>query len=60
MTDMSVREKKKAETRQLLMTAAIQVFHENGLYQTRVSDIVARAGGDEFTFHNFLSLIGIP
>lgn len=49
---MSVREKKKAETRQLLMTAAIQVFHENGLYQTRVSDIVARAGVAQGTFYN--------
>ena len=52
MTDMSVREKKKAETRQLLITAAIQVFHEKGLYDTRVSDIVARAGVAQGTFYN--------
>ena len=52
MTDMSVREKKKAETRHLLMTSAVQVFHEKGIYGTRVSDIVSRAGVAQGTFYN--------
>lgn len=52
MTDMSVREKKKAETRQLLMAAGVQVFHESGIHDTRVSDIVARAGVAQGTFYN--------
>lgn len=52
MTDMSVREKKKAETRQLLMAAGVQVFHEKGIHDTRVSDIVSRAGVAQGTFYN--------
>ncbi len=52
MTDMSVREKKKAETRQLLMGAGVQAFHEKGIHETRVSDIVARAGVAQGTFYN--------
>lgn len=52
MTDMSVREKKKAETRQILMAAALQIFHEKGTHDTRVSDIVSRAGVAQGTFYN--------
>jgi AcrR family transcriptional regulator len=52
MTDMSVRERKKTETRQLLMASAIRVFHEKGIYDTRVSDIVSRAGVAQGTFYN--------
>lgn len=53
MTDMSVREKKKTETRQLLMASAVRVFHENGIHDTRVSDIVSRAGVAQGTFYNY-------
>jgi len=48
---MSVRKEKKAETRQMLMTAAIQVFHEKGIHAARISDIVARAGVAQGTFY---------
>ncbi len=53
MTDMSVREKKKAETRQLLMASAIQIFHKKGIHETRVSDVVSRAGVAQGTFYNY-------
>lgn len=49
---MSVREQKKAETRQVLMASAIQVFHEQGIHAARVSDIVSRAGVAQGTFYN--------
>ncbi len=52
MTDMSVREKKKTETRQLLMASAVRTFHEKGIHDTRVSDIVSRAGVAQGTFYN--------
>jgi AcrR family transcriptional regulator len=56
MTDMSVREKRKKETRQLLMAAAVRTFHEKGIHDTRVSDVVSRAGVAQGTFYNhFLS-----
>jgi AcrR family transcriptional regulator len=53
MTDMSVRDKKKAETRQLLMASAVRVFHEKSIHDTRVSDIVSRAGVAQGTFYNY-------
>jgi AcrR family transcriptional regulator len=50
---MSVREKKKTETRQVLMASAVRVFHEKGISDTRVSDIVSRAGVAQGTFYNY-------
>ena len=48
---MSVKKDKKAATRRLLMSSAVAVFHEKGLHETRVSDIVARAGVAQGTFY---------
>lgn len=52
MIDMSVRNEKKEETRSLLLSAAVKTFHEKGLHNTRISDIVAAAGVAQGTFYN--------
>ncbi|WP_319524312.1 TetR/AcrR family transcriptional regulator [uncultured Desulfosarcina sp.] len=42
---------KRERTRQQLVSAAIDVFHDNGFQNTRISDIVARAGLAQGTFY---------
>ena len=42
---------KRERTRQQLVSAAIDVFHDNGFQKTRISDIVARAGLAQGTFY---------
>ena len=42
---------KRERTRQQLVSAAIDVFHDNGFQNTRISDIVAKAGLAQGTFY---------
>jgi AcrR family transcriptional regulator len=42
---------RRERTRQQILSAAIDVFHENGYQKTRISDIVARAGVAQGTFY---------
>ena len=59
----SLRERKKAETRDRLARASVELLLEYGVEQTTVSEITARAGVSTRTFHNYfahrLSLIHI-
>ncbi|WP_319525942.1 TetR/AcrR family transcriptional regulator [uncultured Desulfosarcina sp.] len=48
---MSVTPPEESETRQRLVAAAVDLFHENGYQKTRVSDIVARTGVSQGTFY---------
>lgn len=47
----SLRERKKERTRVELMTAAVELFNEQGFDHTTVDDIVARAEYSRSTFH---------
>ena len=53
MTVMSVIDQNQNEGRkkQVLVEAAIEIFHQKGYQQARVSDIVARAGVAQGTFY---------
>lgn len=42
---------KQERTKQQIVTAAIDAFHENGFQKTRISDIVTRAGVAQGTFY---------
>ena len=50
MTGMSVI-KQKEDRKDALVQAAIEIFHQKGYAQARVSDIVARAGVAQGTFY---------
>lgn len=42
---------RRERTKQQILSAAIDVFHENGFQKTRISDIVAKAGVAQGTFY---------
>lgn len=52
---LSLRERKKQETRQSLMEAAYQLFTQDGYDATTVSDITEAAGVAKGTFFNYFS-----
>lgn len=52
---LSLRERKKAETRDRLARAAVELLLEHGVEQTTVSEITARAGVSTRTFHNYFT-----
>lgn len=51
----SLRERKKAETRDRLARAAVELLLEYGAEQATVSEITARAGVSTRTFHNYFA-----
>lgn len=51
----SLRERKKAETRDRLARASVELLLEHGVEQTTVSEITARAGVSTRTFHNYFA-----
>lgn len=51
----SLRERKKAETRDRLARASVELLLEYGVEQTTVSEITARAGVSTRTFHNYFA-----
>ena len=52
-TDLSLRERKKIETRNRILDVAMQLFQEHGLEQTSVDEIAARANVSRSTFFNY-------
>lgn len=52
---MSLRERKKAETRDRLACASVELLLEQGVEQTTVAEITARAGVSTRTFHNYFA-----
>jgi AcrR family transcriptional regulator len=52
-TDLSLRERKKIETRNRILDVAIQLFQERGLEQTSVDEIAAQANISRGTFFNY-------
>lgn len=52
---MSLRERKKAETRDRLARASVELLLEQGVEQTTVAEITARAGVSTRTFHNYFA-----
>lgn len=51
----SLRERKKADTRDRLARASVELLLEHGVEQTTVSEITARAGVSTRTFHNYFA-----
>ena len=51
MTGMSVRDPKEGRKKEILVDAAIKIFHQKGYQKARVSDIVSRAGVAQGTFY---------
>lgn len=52
MPRMSLRERKNAEVKQALFTAAMELFRENGFEKTSVQEIAERAGYSRATYFN--------
>ncbi|QNH96385.1 TetR/AcrR family transcriptional regulator [Corynebacterium anserum] len=52
---MSLRERKKAETRDRLARASVELLLEQGIDQTTIAEITARAGVSTRTFHNYFA-----
>ena len=52
-TKISRRERKKEETRQRLLSASLELFHEQGYSATTVEDITDRADVAKGTFFNY-------
>lgn len=52
---LSRRERKKLETRQALLEAAVSLFHEKGCEATTVEEITERADVAKGTFFNYFS-----
>jgi AcrR family transcriptional regulator len=48
-----LRERKKQQTRQEILEAALELFRERGYDETRVQDIIERAQVSEGTFFNY-------
>ena len=53
MTDLGLRERKKARTRQVIADAAARLFAERGYEQVAVSDVAREAEVSERTVSNF-------
>ncbi len=53
--NLSLRERKKAETRDRLARASVELLLEQGVEQTTVAEITARAGVSTRTFHNYFA-----
>jgi AcrR family transcriptional regulator len=52
---MGLRERKRQQTRQELITAAMRLFEEKGYEQTTVAEIAAAAGVSTKTFFNYFA-----
>ena len=52
-TEVSLREMKKRETRDLLRSSALKLFKERGYAQTSVDDVAAAAGVSRTTFFRY-------
>ncbi|MDR6277917.1 TetR/AcrR family transcriptional regulator [Corynebacterium suicordis] len=52
---VSLRDRKKAETRDRLARASVELLLDFGVEQTTVSEIAARAGVSTRTFHNYFA-----
>jgi AcrR family transcriptional regulator len=50
---LSRRERKKQETRQAILEAAVSLFHEKGFDETTIEEITARADVAKGTFFNY-------
>src|ERR1700748_92612 len=53
MTDVGLRERKKAHTRRLIADAAARLFAERGYEQVAVSDVAREADVSEQTVYNY-------
>src|SRR6476620_5931942 len=53
MTDVGLRERKKAQTRRLIADAAARLFAERGYEQVAVSDVAREAEVSEQTVYNY-------
>jgi AcrR family transcriptional regulator len=53
MTDLGLRERKKARTRQAIADAAARLFAEHGYEQVAVSDVAREAEVSEQTIYNY-------
>jgi AcrR family transcriptional regulator len=53
MTDLGLRERKKARTRQVIADAAARLFAERGYEQVAVSDVAREAEVSEQTVYNY-------
>ncbi len=53
MTDLSLRERKKARTRQAIADAAARLFAERGFEQVAVTDVAREAEVSEQTVYNY-------
>src|SRR5215469_5289020 len=53
MTDLGLRERKKARTRQVIAAAAARLFAERGYEQVSVSDVAREAEVSEQTVYNY-------
>jgi AcrR family transcriptional regulator len=53
MTDLGLRERKKARTRRVIADAAARLFAERGYEQVAVSDVAREAGVSEQTVYNY-------
>ena len=53
MTDLGLRERKKARTRRVIADAAARLFAERGYEQVAVSDVAREAGVSEQTVFNY-------
>lgn len=54
-TDLTLRERKKIETKQRILEAAIQLFQARGFDQTSVDEIAAQASVSRATFFNYMN-----
>ena len=52
---MGLRERKRQQTRQELISAAMRLFGEKGYEQTTVAEIAAAAGVSTKTFFNYFA-----
>jgi AcrR family transcriptional regulator len=55
MKNLSLRERKKVETRNRILDSAIQLFQERGFEQTTVDEIAAQANISRGTFFNYFA-----
>jgi NADH dehydrogenase len=54
-TELSLRERKKIETRNRILAAAVQLFQERGFEQTSVDELAAQANISRGTFFNYFA-----
>ena len=53
--EVGLRERKRQQTRQALISAAVQLFAEKGYDETTVAEIAAAAGVSTKTFFNYFA-----